>query len=104
MTEHITTTTLNPSQLAIEPAPESIEPEPAPAATVKPKRGRGRPKKAAEPAAETVTLTEQDLALLGRLGLMAAAAGMHPDDYVREIIAPLVEVHARSQSGAKLIY
>ncbi len=74
--------------------------------TPKTKRGRGRPRKKVETAAvdEVAVLTNEELALLGRLMLMASDAGKTPEEYINEVVKPLFAVYTKTTTEQRLIY
>ncbi len=101
MTDHIETTTLTPSPVN----GEAVAAVDAPA--VKPKRGRGRPRKteaATKAPAGPVKLDESELATLGRLMLLASDAGMKPGEYIEKVVRPLLDVYTKTQEADRLIY
>lgn len=97
MSDLVETSTLEPTTLN----GDSV----APADAIKPKRGRGRPRKTeAAPKASAVKLTEAELATLGRLMLMASDSEMKMADYIEKVLRPMLDVYTKTQEADRLIY
>lgn len=100
MSDHIETTTLVPSKVNGSETPTSPQ-----TPISKPKRGRGRPRNTEKPLkSESVSLTEAELATLGRLLLLANESGLTIEQYVDQRLRPLLEVYTKAQKADRLIY